>query len=358
MVFTGTLKKKSDYLSLWNSRYFILNSSNELEYYEYEDGPQRGVYQLTKTTKIKEYPFPMMENTFQIRDKRVKFEIFLWAKTYEMMMLWINALKGSIERIEFKKLPPRPLPMLGSNLSPPPSPGDITPIANQGKSPRQSPSPATISQPSSTPPHPSSPSPSLPTTPSTTSRTPSKLHSSENSIVGHCQCNAIQFAIHSQVPLTQGFCHCPDCQESSSGPFTCLLIFPSASITILKGNVFLGKYPIAYQRNRYFCRQCSSYLMFDFTSTVPLTQVSTSSSSSSSPVPFVSPLPSHLPSSFLPMTQYTAVLCGAIPHFPFEPSCHVMYSCRKMSMTDGLPKYRGYPPSWGGQDPTEIPEGE
>jgi hypothetical protein len=342
MVFTGTLKKKSDILPLWNYRYFILNSFNELEYYEYENGPQRGVYQLTKTTKVKEYPFQMMENTFRIKDRRVKFELFLWAKSHEMMMLWINALKGSIERIEFKKL--GSLPRIRSNISPPPSPRgqEIACLSNQMKSSSQSPS-STLSQPS-TPPHPRLSSPS-------STSTPSKYQPPENSIIGQCQCNAIQFSINSLAPVAQGYCHCRDCQQSSSGPFTCLLIFPSDAITLLKGNVFLGKYPLTYQRNRYFCRQCSSYLMFDFSSAFPRTQVPSSLSSSRA-----SPLPSRLPSSFVPSTQYTAVLCGAIPQFPFQPSCHVMYSDKKMAMPDCLPKYQSYPPSWGGQDPTEVSE--
>lgn len=293
-----------------------------------------------------------MENTFRIKDKRVQFEIFLWAKSYEMMILWMNALKGSIERIEFKGPGKGPVgqqagkgPGQGSNLSIPSSPeGKL--LSSQSPSPSPSPaSPSTLS-------HPSSPSSSsLPTTPSTLSQTPSKSQSFESSIIGHCQCNAIQFSISSQAPITQGYCHCTDCQQSSSAPFTCLLIFPSASITLLKGNVFLGKYPLAYQRNRYFCRQCSSYLMFDFSSAFPLTE-----SSSILPNSPASRLTSRAPSSFCPMTEYTAVLCGAIPDFPFEPSCHVMYCCQKMSMHDGLPKYRGYPPSWGGKDPTEISE--
>jgi hypothetical protein len=330
MVFTGSLKKKGDHLPVWKRRHFVL-SLLELSHYEHEDGLLKGIIQLTQTTKIRQYPFPMMENTFQIRDRRAKIEVYLWADSYEMMLLWINALNGAVQRSK----------SLNSIV--------LT----------------------------SSPSKSLPSSPVATKisssvnqeHSQSPYNSSSSSLFGSCQCDAIHLLIHCPHPLVQAYCHCKDCQTSSSSPFTSLLLFPSDAIEIVKGNVFLGKYALTHQRFRYFCRQCSSYLMFDSSSassspqlpssrlsTRPSLPLTSSSSSSSSPSPRKA-LTSSL-SSFIPSTKYTAVLLGTLSsNFPFDPTFHMMYASHIMEMHDGLPKYRGCPVVWGGTD-DRLEEGQ
>jgi hypothetical protein len=322
MVFTGSLKKKGEYLPVWKRRYFVLNQL-ELSYYEHEeDDLLKGVIHLTQTTKIRPYPFSMIENTFQIRDRRVKTEIYLWADSYEMMVLWMNALNGAVQR--FKSL--------NSNTSP---------IKSLPSSPLRE-----LSE--------------------------HELSSSSSSLFGSCQCNAIHLLIHSPHPLAQAYCHCHDCQISSSSPFTCLLLFPAHTIEVIKGNVFLGKHQLTYQRFRYFCRQCASFLLFDSSSSFSSSLSSSIhppaatlslvpfAANSRPPPPSASSLSSHssprktLPSSsisaFTPSTKYTSVLLGTLSNFPFEPVCHMSYASRVMEMRDGLPKYRGCPVGWGGND--------
>jgi hypothetical protein len=289
MVFSGYLKKRGDVMPIWKSRYFEFTTidynhdhslilSLSLSYFEYEGGRKRGEYLLTKTTKVNDYSTPLIENTFQIRDKRTGLKILLSAETNTIKENWMKALKNSIKRIHVPAL----------------------------ESPRK-PSINTINP-----------------------RTDSHLF-------GTCCCGVIEFILH-QEPILQGYCHCIDCQQYSSCPFVCLVIVQTHHIEVIKGKLFLGKYSYTPQVDRYFCRQCSSYLMHEYRSRQFISALSFPSSPSSSI------------SSSQPSAKYTAVLAGTLPFFSFEPSLHVKYSQKVLSIPDGLPKYENYPHCWGGND--------
>jgi hypothetical protein len=44
----------------------------------------------------------------------------------------------------------------------------------------------------------------------------------------------------------------------------------------------------------------------------------------------------------------TDVLAVTMPKFPFQPTLHVHYGEKVLSMRDGLPKYRNMPKEFGG----------
>lgn len=284
MVFSGYLKKRGDILPIWKSRYFELSSS-ELCYYEFEGGPKKGEIILTKTTKIRSFPISMMNNTFQIRDRRTGLEIYLWANSENEENAWIQALKQSIQRIK------TPLIESSSRIS-------------------------------------------------LTSISPNKIL---NTIYGYCRCGAIEIEIENNS-IIHGYCHCLYCQKYSSSPFLSVILYPTKYIKITKGKIILGKFNMTTNVNRYFCRQCFSYLMHEYvyfpsgsctavlSGTIEASLISPNSSSS----------PSLPPSEFLEEI--------------FKPQLHINYQSRKMSIPDGLPKYSGTPAIWGGNDETLILE--
>ena len=52
----------------------------------------------------------------------------------------------------------------------------------------------------------------------------------------------------------------------------------------------------------------------------------------------------------IPSFDVVDVFAATIPDFPFTPALHVHYAETVLPMRDGLPKFKGYPASFGGSD--------
>jgi hypothetical protein len=79
---------------------------------------------------------------------------------------------------------------------------------------------------------------------------------------GGCACGAIRYESTAK-PLVMFHCHCRDCQRVSGGPFTSVVVVPSAGFRILQGT------PRSYvttgvrggHLHRGFCGDCGSPLI-------------------------------------------------------------------------------------------------
>ena len=80
-------------------------------------------------------------------------------------------------------------------------------------------------------------------------------------LTGGCQCGAIRYAITDE-PIMAATCHCRDCQYSSGGAPAHALIFPTGSITLLRGNPKEHRYrgESGHTVMRSFCADCGTPL--------------------------------------------------------------------------------------------------
>lgn len=78
---------------------------------------------------------------------------------------------------------------------------------------------------------------------------------------GGCVCGAIRYEGSVESPIMAN-CHCRDCQRSSGGPFSAVLVVPAASLRLLHGE---PKYHVVTAdsgklASRGFCPECGSPL--------------------------------------------------------------------------------------------------
>jgi len=80
-------------------------------------------------------------------------------------------------------------------------------------------------------------------------------------LTGGCQCGAVRYAITDE-PITAASCHCRDCQYSSGGAPAHALIFPTGSITLLRGSPKEHRYrgESGHIVMRSFCADCGTPL--------------------------------------------------------------------------------------------------
>ncbi|CAB3811288.1 GFA family protein [Achromobacter sp. ACM04] len=80
-------------------------------------------------------------------------------------------------------------------------------------------------------------------------------------LTGGCQCGAVRYAITDE-PIMAATCHCRDCQYSSGGAPAHALIFPTGSITLLRGSPKEHRYrgESGHTVMRSFCADCGTPL--------------------------------------------------------------------------------------------------
>lgn len=78
---------------------------------------------------------------------------------------------------------------------------------------------------------------------------------------GGCRCGAIRYQCSAE-PMMAAFCHCRDCQYASGGPFSSVLIVPSASLALTKGEprAFTLTAESGSDVTREFCGTCGTPL--------------------------------------------------------------------------------------------------
>ncbi len=136
---------------------------------------------------------------------------------------------------------------------------------------------------------------------------------------GSCFCGAVQIEL-TGTPETMGYCHCTDCAAWAAAPINAFSLWSADSVKVTKGEDSIGTYNKTENSYRKYCKSCGGHLMTDH------------------------------PGMKL-IDVYPSVVAG----FTHEPTLHVFYGEKTVSVKDGLPKYKDTPAAFGGSDET-LPE--
>ena len=134
-----------------------------------------------------------------------------------------------------------------------------------------------------------------------------------------CACGAVQIEIRGE-PTVMVYCHCDSCRRWLGAPIHAASLWPTASVSVAKGEERLGVYKRTEASHRQFCTSCG----------VPV-------------------LIRH------PAIGLTDVPAGAIEDLAFKPTLHVHYGEKVLTVRDGLPKFKDFPKDFGGTGDT-LPE--
>ena len=124
---------------------------------------------------------------------------------------------------------------------------------------------------------------------------------------GSCFCGSVEIET-SGAPAMMGYCHCKDCASWSASPITAATLWPQESIKVVKGEGNICTYNKTEHTYRKFCRKCGGHLIADH-----------------------------------PEMALVDVYPAILKDFPFEPTLHVHYETKTVSVKDGLPKFKAAP---------------
>lgn len=133
-----------------------------------------------------------------------------------------------------------------------------------------------------------------------------------DSYKGQCFCGAVEVSV-SGPPQVAGFCHCEDCRAWSASPVNGFSIWSAENVAITKGEEHIGTYKKTENSHRKFCKECGGHVMSDH-----------------------------------PGGGIVDVYASILPGLSFEPTIHVYYGEKIMSVPDGLPKFADVPAEMGG----------
>ena len=134
-----------------------------------------------------------------------------------------------------------------------------------------------------------------------------------------CACGAVEVEI-SGDPAVQAYCHCSSCRGWLGAPIHAASLWPSTSVRVTKGDDKLGLFKKTENSHRQFCTSCGA------------------------PV-----LVRH------PALGMTDIPAGSVAGLAYQPTVHVNYGEKVMSVKDGLPKFKDFPKEFGGSGDT-LPE--
>ena len=130
---------------------------------------------------------------------------------------------------------------------------------------------------------------------------------SETTYKGNCFCGSVEIET-SGAPAMMGYCHCKDCASWSASPITATTLWPQESVKVVKGEEHICTFNKTEHTYRKFCRKCGGHLMADH-----------------------------------PGMGLVDVYAAVLKDFTFEPTLHVHYETKTVSVKDGLPKFKGAP---------------
>ena len=130
---------------------------------------------------------------------------------------------------------------------------------------------------------------------------------SETTYKGCCFCGSVEIET-SGAPAMMGYCHCKDCASWSASPITAATLWPQKSVKVVKGEEYICTFNKTEHTYRKFCRKCGGHLMADH-----------------------------------PEMKLVDVYAAILKDFTFEPTLHVHYETKTVSVKDGLPKFMGPP---------------
>ena len=130
---------------------------------------------------------------------------------------------------------------------------------------------------------------------------------SETIYKASCFCGSVEIET-SGTPTMMGYCHCKDCASWSASPITAATLWPQESVKVVKGEEHICTFNKTEHTYRKFCRKCGGHLMADH-----------------------------------PGMALGDVYAAVLKDFTFEPTLHVHYETKTVSVKDGLPKFKGAP---------------
>lgn len=131
-----------------------------------------------------------------------------------------------------------------------------------------------------------------------------------------CMCGAVALEISGE-PSAQVFCHCESCRGWLGAPIHAASLWSKSDIRITRGADELGTYKRTDASHRKFCRRCGTPVLIDH-----------------------------------PALGLVDVPAGGIRGLAYQPTVHVHYGERVMSVKDGLPKFKDMPKDFGGSGET------
>ncbi len=133
---------------------------------------------------------------------------------------------------------------------------------------------------------------------------------------GSCFCGEVEFEV-TGAPAVMGYCHCVDCASWAAAPINSFSLWPPASVRVTKGEANIGTFNKTESSYRKFCKTCGGHLMTDH-----------------------------------PGMSLVDVYPNVVPDFTHEPTVHVFYANKTISVKDGLPKFKDMPAEFGGSGET------
>ena len=127
-----------------------------------------------------------------------------------------------------------------------------------------------------------------------------------------CFCGEVRLEING-APEAMGYCHCDSCRHWSAGPVNAFSLWAPENIQIIQGKSNLQTYAKTTNSFRKWCGICGGNVMTEH-----------------------------------PKMGAYDVYSAVINQFEFNPSVHVFYSEKKISVPDGLPKFNDMPKEMGG----------
>jgi len=127
-----------------------------------------------------------------------------------------------------------------------------------------------------------------------------------------CFCGSVELEISGE-PSVMGYCHCKDCAAWSATPINSFSLWDPEKVKITKGEENVETFFKTEHSMRKFCTKCGGHLMNDH-----------------------------------PDSNLVDVFAVIIEGFNFNPSMHVNYESKSVSIKDGLPKFKDLPKEFKG----------
>lgn len=127
-----------------------------------------------------------------------------------------------------------------------------------------------------------------------------------------CFCGAVEIEATGQ-PAVTGYCHCDDCQAWSAAPINAFTLWPPESVRVTRGGENIMTFNKTEGSYRKFCGRCGGHIMTDH-----------------------------------PGMKLVDVYAPLLQGFSHQPTLHVHYANKSVSVKDGLPKFKDLPSQFGG----------
>ena len=137
-----------------------------------------------------------------------------------------------------------------------------------------------------------------------------------DSYKGTCFCGEVEIQA-TGAPAVQGYCHCEDCQAWSAAPINAFSLWAPDAVKVTRGKDHIATYNKTPNSFRKYCKTCGGHIMTDH-----------------------------------PGMKLVDVYANVLKGFKHQPTVHVHYDSKMVSVKDGLPKFADLPAEFGGSGKT------